>query len=725
MAVMYNQVKKTVYYHTSTQNLSFIQMSNYLRDIGITNDKWMLTLLDPDLATPGLDIFDERLPQHMKIKVLRECLYNPMYFFREVIRIPDSGQAKGVRFGLHRGNMALLFCLMLNMNIFMEMPRQTGKTVSSLAWYLYLFNFGTTNAEMSFLNKRLEDSNSNLQIMRDTRALLPSYLRMDSVYDRDGVKVKARDNVKTLQNVVNHNRVKTIASARNRVMAASLMRGRTTPNIYIDEYAFIPYNDIVYTNMVPAYNTASLNAKANHSPYGILITTTPGMLATEEGLEAFTMKESATPFSERWYDLNAAELADVISANTNSSFVYLRFTYQQIGKSEEWFKKLCIDMKKNWDGIRREILLEWSQSTENSPFHKEDLDAIKGLIRQPIKTVLMLNKYQFNIYEQINLKYPPLIGVDVSGGYKRDSSAITVVDSYSTRVTAEMNCNYICTQDLAMVIYKLVSESMPNAVVNVERNGGYGATVISRLKNTAIKGNLFYTIKDKVVEEQIMGAQIRRKTQKTKVFGSDSTHEEREKLMEIMRDRVDYHKDKIVSNIIYSELCGLEIKRNGRIEHSSNTHDDQIFSWLWALYIYYYGGDLINNWGITRRTLKTDADIDEDFYDIKEDALNITEDIGAPVNDEVDAQLESLKTAPGRLLYKEWLKEQDEIDEDAMARILSTKQGREAYAAQYHIPIEDINAGIMNIPRQVFEGFYQDDESNIDMGNLSELFKRV
>ena len=61
--------------------------------------------------------------------------------------------------------------------------------------------------------------------------------------------------------------------------------------------------------------------------------------------------------------------------------------------------------------------------------------------------------------------------VDVSGGYQRDSSAITVIDSYSTRVTAELNSNFISTPELANVIYTIVSKWMPNAVVNIERNG--------------------------------------------------------------------------------------------------------------------------------------------------------------------------------------------------------------------------------------------------------------
>lgn len=725
MAVMYGQSGRTVYYHMSTTNKSFLEVHQYLLDSGIENNRFMLVLLDPDLAR--IDPHDPALSAAMKTKVLKECLYNPWYFFREVVRIPDSGQANGVKFELSRGNLALIFCLALNLNTFLEMPRQTGKTISSLCWYLYLFNFGTANAEISFLNKKLDDSKLNLQRIREIRDLLPSYLKMDQAFAPDGSRIKGKNNVETLQHPVNNNRIRTVASARNKVAAASLMRGRTTPIIYIDEYGFIQYNTIIYTNMVPAFNTAANNAKRNGTPYGMLVTTTPGMLTTDEGIEAFNMKESATPFSERWYDLTREQIFDIINSNNNSNFVYIRYTYQQLGKSEEWFRNLCINMRKDWDSIRREVLLEWSNSTENSPFRAEDLDTIKGLLRQPINTVLLLNKYELKIYEKINMKYPPIMGVDVSGGYQRDSSAITIVDSYSTRVTAELNSNFISTPELALIIYNIVSQWMPNAVVNIERNGGFGSSVIARLLQTSIKKNLFYTIKDKVVEERVLGSAIHRRTQKTKVYGSDSTKAEREKLMEILRDRVEYHKDKIVSPTIYEELCGMEVKKSGKIEHSSNTHDDQVFSWLWALFVYYEGGDLMNNWGITKRVLRTDADLEEAVIDIQEDTNIQIESIDVEQNEEINAQLEAIQNAPGKKLYEQWMQEEQAKDDAAMDKLLSDRAVRKSLSERYNALLKP-QTNVQTIPTEVFLNFNKD-EYEIDAqqrvtlcGNLSKYW---
>lgn len=726
MAVQYATTQRVVYYHHSTSNKSFIDMAMYLKDRGIKHYEFMLLLLDPDLA--GVDPYDPRLSTTMKMKILRECLYNPWYFIREVVRIPQAGKSGGIPFILHRGNLAMLFCLMLNLNTMCILPRQTGKTYCAVVWYLYLFNFGTNSSEISFLNKKFDDSKNNLARIKDTRELLPSYLRMDQMFAPDGTKLKGRNSVESMTHPVNHNIIRTVASARDKTSAASLMRGRTTSIIYIDEYAFIKHNKIIYMNMVPAWNTAANNARQNHKPYGMLITTTPGMLATEEGQYCYEAMGNATKFNEGWYNLTYNEIMEIVNTNERSTFVYIEYSYQQLGYSEAWFRDLCRNMELDWDAIRREVLLEWSPSVENSPFRKEDLDTIRNLLRAPIGSFMVFNKYPILVYERMDPRHVPLIGVDPSGGYQRDSSAITIVDSWTTRVTAEFNCNWIPTLDLAAVILELVSKYMPNAVVNIERNGGFGASIIAKLLTTPIKRNLFFTIKDKVVEERIGGGQSFVKKQKTKVFGSDSTHEAREKLMDILRNRVDYHKDKIVSKTIYDELCGLEYKKNGRIEHSSNTHDDQVFSWLWALYIIYEGGELMQTWGIERHEIKTDAELEEAVYDFDKPGTNVDLDMSISLETQeiIDEQTKQLDQAPGKTLYQEWVKKEIEADKAALQKLLRDPKAREAYARQNNLSLSDLDQpAFTTIPDEVFLQSDPTEQQGPDQGNLSGMLSRI
>ena len=53
-----------IYYQMSTRNTSFLKMHQYLKAIGIKNNKFMLALLDPDLA--GIDPHDPNLSTYYK-----------------------------------------------------------------------------------------------------------------------------------------------------------------------------------------------------------------------------------------------------------------------------------------------------------------------------------------------------------------------------------------------------------------------------------------------------------------------------------------------------------------------------------------------------------------------------------------------------------------------------------------------------------------------------------
>ena len=707
----------TIYYQMSTTNKSFLNMHYYLKSIGIKNNKYFLALIDKDLA--GVDPHDPTLNQYMKQKVFRECLVNYWYFIREVVRVPDQG-GRGVKYELHRGNLALNFCMMLNLNIFLELPRQHYKTISAVIRYLYLYNFGTSNSEITFLHKKLDESKLNLQRLKDIRDMLPSYLRMNQPYSAQGKKIKVTDTIERLVHPLNGNRIRTAPSARNKMAAANLLRGRTIPLLWADEWAFIPFNDTIYMNTVPAFKTAAMNAKRNRAPYGMLLTTTPGFLTQEEGKFAFDMKEDATPFNEIWYDMTQAQIMQLIDANSRSNFIYIKFTYQQLGKSEAWFRDICKEMLFKWPDIRREVLLEWSIGTSNSPFSPEDLEIVGRLVKEPRKIVYFMGKYIFNLYEDIELrngipKYPPLIGVDVSGGYNRDSSAICCVDSFTTRVFADLKCNYISTPELANVIYELVTKYLPNAVVNVERNGGFGASVLAKLVSSSIKKNLYYEIKDKVVEETFTGAKTLKKVRKTKVFGLDNTKSTRELLIQILRERMDNHKDKFVSKRIYDELVGMEVKRNGKVEHSSNTHDDLVFAYLMAMYMWYEGKDLKERYNIVKTTIKTDESVDEVMYGLEENISEIVEEIknASPIaeNQEYLEDLKKLREAQGKL-YSEWAKDEQRKDEMALARLLARKDARQAYAREYGISLEELDYlyGSQGVANDAFINFTRDED---------------
>lgn len=674
-----------IFYQTNTLNQSFMDMHYYLKARGIKNNKFHLLLYDKDLAY--IDPHDPNLPPEMKQKVFLECQRNFWYYIREVVRVQSQG-GPYVRYKLDRGNLALNFCFTLNLNIYQEQPRQTGKTVATEVWFSWVYNFGSRNANMVFLNKKHEDAKRNLSSLKDIIKALPSYLRFDQAFGVDGKKLKASNTVSYIQHKINYNNIRALPMARNRTSAISLLRGQTITNCWIDESAFFQYLEESLQNGMPALTTAFRNCRANGAPHGLCLTSTPGFLTTEEGQYMFDLKNNMTPFSELWYDFSLQQLTQMLNANEKSIFVYIRTTYQQLGLSEEWLKARIKEQNQKWSDIRREFLLEWATSAENCPFTQEELRNVERYIRNPIKQVYISN-FLFNIYSEISPRDKTLIGVDVAAGYSKDSSAISVTDSKTTKLVADFNCNYINPVDLATVIYNLVVNYLPNSLVTIERNG-VGTGTLAKLMNSKIRNNLYYEIKERVIEERPDGFRTRKKKQMTKVYGVDNTKEVREQLMDLLTDRVKDHYDKFVSPILLEELKNLEIKKTGRIDHSINSHDDSVFSFLYSIYPIYYGKNVRENWHISIPTLRTaDDEAQEIFQDFNAtEMVGIVKDIENLDNDEMIT--EQLQKMDKSKLYHQFAEQQRLENEAAMAQILSTRLGKEAYARQFNIPIESM-----------------------------------
>lgn len=671
----------TVFYQMNTKNKSFLEMHYYLKARGIKNNKFHLLLYDRDLA--NVDPYDLNLPTYMKQKIFLECQRNFWYYVREVVRVQSQG-GPYVMYKLDRGNLALNFCFTLNLNIYEEQPRQTGKTVGTNVWFSWVYNFGSRNANMIFLNKKHDDAKRNLNDLKNIIKALPSYLRFDQAFGIDGKKLKATNTVQYLQHKINFNKIEALPMARNRTSAISLLRGRTVTNCWIDESAFFQYLEESLQNGMPALTTAFRNCKQNGAPHGLCLTSTPGFLTTEEGQYMFDLKNKMTPFSELWYDFSLQKLTETLNANEKSIFVYIKTTYQQLGLSEDWLKERIKEQNQKWTDIRREYLLEWATSSENCPFTQDELKNVERFVRNPIKQVYISN-FLFNIYSEISPKDKTLIGVDVAAGYSKDSSAISVTDSATTKLVADFNCNYINPVDLGNVIYTLVLNYLPNSLVTIERNG-VGTGTLAQLMKSRIRNNLYYEIKERVIEERLgFGTKSNKRKQVTKVYGVDNSKEVREKLMDLLTDRVRDHYDKFVSPQLLEELKNLEIKKTGRIDHSANSHDDGIFSYLYSIYPLYYGKNVRENWHIDIPTLRTASDEAQEIFQdyTATESVAIVKDIENLDNDEMIT--EQLSKLDKTKLYNQFLAEQKAENDRAMAEILRTKIGREAYSRQFNM----------------------------------------
>ena len=733
MAIQPMMIRRNVSYQWNTQNQSFIDMHNYLKATGRKNNAFFMVLYDSDLMY--VNPRDPNLNAITKAKILKECMVNFWYFIREVVRIPMEGGAvgDGAMYKLHRGNLAFHFLFLNNYNVFLELPRQNGKTTAALVQYLWVFNFRTSNSKIMFIHQKHQRAKENLAELKDLRDALPSYLRMDTMAMSDGTLKKVRGAAETLTHPSNYNQIRTMAGARSASQARNSARGMTVPMVYWDEFAFILYNREMYMAATPAFSRASENAALNGAPYSIVITTTPGVLTTDEGVFAQKIKDDATQWNERYYDYTREQLEQLRLSNTNSSFFHVIYSYKQLGRGEDYFKQMCVDLLNDWVAIRREVLLEWAKIATDCPFKEEDLEAIESMcMKEPRSTLFFGNagQYQVHVWSPLeNMQNPPIVGVDVAGGYQSDSTAITVIDSKTTKVVATFNCNYISMPDTAELIKQLVLKYIPNAIVNVERDGGWGGSVLQLLMNTKVRKNLYCEKKERVLEERIEGNHVMKRPRIVLQYGIN-TRENRDRYFEILFQRVQYHKDKFIAPILASELRTLEYKKNGRIEHASTAHDDQLFSYMLALYVWYDGENLAK-YGVYKTTIKTDQELDEATIDIEGDGgVTIDLDVDSKASELANEQLKQL----GNIKYmdeRSFRIKEYEKDQEALRNLLENDiNARKAYVMKYHL--DPTNLGSMatrpfrDMPEDIFlSDPYDDKEYDIYQGSLGDQFKKI
>jgi hypothetical protein len=196
----------------------------------------------------------------------------------------------------------------------------------------------------------------------------------------------------------------------------------------------------------------------------------------------------------------------------------------------------------------------------------------------------------------------------------------------------------------------------------------------------------------------------------------------------------------------------MTVKKSGKIEHMEKAHDDQVFSYLMALYVWYDGKNLANNWHIEKSTIKTDQNIelDEDPF---EDALEAKEEV--PLENTIYEENSSIAQAlawveqNAKYTTSVNLKDQENDQMEYMRNnILShNKAAREQYAKEKGLDVTMFETeeghSFVTLPSSIYTGYddenfnYDDeddiafntrnlyDRSSVLQGNLSHLYDKV
>ena len=304
------------------------------------------------------------------------------------------------------------------------------------------------------------------------------------------------------------------------------------------------------------------------------------------------MMNSSIPFHEEMYDYKISRLMDIVYHTPDKmSFIYIQFNHLQLGETDEWYIERAKDMN-NPIKARREYLLEWINSNGNSPFDPDDIELISELTanKRTNFQIFKINKYyNLNVYSEYRGRKPVLIGVDVSGGRGRDSTAVVVANPETLMPMAFFRSNMIPSNDLKKLLVTLVTKRYPNCILTIENNS-IGTPLIDHLRETVLNRVLYREKKKRTVDVGTNNATRKRKTESLE-YGHNVNPVTRAQMMEMLETIVHNSPDHVAFPELYEEIRFLELK-NGRIDHSSATHDDCTMAYMGLLWIVRYGTGL-------------------------------------------------------------------------------------------------------------------------------------
>lgn len=380
----------------------------------------------------------------------------------------------------------------------------------------------------------------------------------------------------------------------------------------------MPYNKTTYEAAAPALSKAIEAALRNGTAYGKLITTTPNNLDEPSGKYCYGLIEDAIPFDEIWYDWSEDKIRNEIEKNSKNDFVFLQFTYKELGYDEKWFKKQCRGLGHDLLKIKRELLLEWTLANNRSPFSEEQLAEIElNVIREPVGKFYIDNTYKFEIFSEMrNFKYKSwIIGIDVGGGLSRDFTAITIFDPTTMETKANFKSNIITIPEIEYILEKLITDYFVNCIIVPERNSLGLGLIQLMMRNTIFTGHLYYEDVELKGKKKIKDPTNRTKGSKTttRVYGITTDQHSRKIMFDEILNMIVNDKPQIIkSPYIYNEIRTLIRTKQNKIEHAPDFHDDCLMSWLVPLYALLYGTNMKKFIKVTSDGIMNSSDLEEE-----------------------------------------------------------------------------------------------------------------
>lgn len=676
--------------HLETTNKSFLRTAEIFRKMGIKNYYFMLQLNNPLLK--NVDPWDPSLTDAQRTMVLNECNENIWYIIREVIIIG------GRRFRGNRAVLSFIWCCLCHIPTTILMPRQSGKTVGMqvlafIMQYLIGRGFRTGLITLAASNRM-----QFVEAIKKIRASLPDYLINVTYKDKDAGNILSYEAFG--EDKKNTFEVRVPSGGRDG--AENVSRGATLEVLLYDEPAWTKYIEEIINGSGPATLTAQKEAREKGIPYFTAKATTPNSILKEEGKYMHDDFMESTEWREVFFDsFSESHLVErLIKAapiKTTSPKIGMMFTHLQLGFGHSWVKETMDKLGLSWSKAKIDLLMMWTEEGMNKlfdDFTREKLAECKeehvwneeindtGLFVDWFVTKEGLDYYIDNEDEYI------LLGMDTSDANNRDAVTLVLRRMKTGENIGTGRYPLAFLDDVTEVLKELLIR-IPNSLLIIERNRAahmierllltlpaYGIDPFRRIYNDIVNDPIKYKNEFRDVTEVHFKNRTKEFYLKYKgKFGFYTGPESRRRMYGFIHEAIALTGTGIRYKLLIDELIGLEVDKDGRIDHRSGGHDDLVIAWLLTYDFIkvgynkaYYGIPQ----GMTLTEIKSLKDTNdtpkytknqlEVFIKIKERINNLTKELMNSDNNTIAARIEMEIRKLSEFLPKE-MKKTITIDE--------------------------------------------------------------
>lgn len=597
-----------------TKNRSFVRLAQLYAKMGIKNHAFMLALMQPDLQ--GVDPHSPNLTLEQKAMIGLECKYNPWYFFREVVRLPQAG-SDPVQFLANRGNVALFWAFLCNIDTALIQPRQTGKSASTDCLMVWLIYIGTRNTRITMLTKDDALRRANVDRLKGIRDAVPKYLINMARDDAD-------NQFELTCNAI-ENKYNTSVAQNSEAAANNLGRGLTAPILHCDEGPFINHIGISLPAALAAGTAAREQAEKNNQPFGNIFTTTAGKKDDRDGRFMYDLIHSGAPWNEIFFDAkNKREAHELVKRHCRklegqrdsdiAALVNITMSHRQLGRTDEWLRAAIANARATGEAADRDFLNVWTSGTQRSPLTVALNEAIRNSEAEVLHTEIaeryILRWYipEDEIHERMTNGHF-VIGMDTSEAVGRDAIGFVMLDARDMGTVAAGTYNETNIQRFGAYLLSFMIK-YPNTTLVIERKST-GIAIIDYLlmQMSAMGIDPFKRIYNKIVDEgndEAMRDLQRRPEYRTEhfydtrrqKFGFMTTKESRTVLYtNVLQEAAKKAGHLVRDKTLSTEIRSL-VEKNGRIDHVASGHDDMVVSWLLAHWFLTHGRNL-GHYGIS------------------------------------------------------------------------------------------------------------------------------